>query len=68
MRSERLALGGALLVGLAATLVAPKLLNKTRLAARRATGITYRSGVPNRGKRAGADPARGYPAALASAS
>ena len=62
MRNDRLAVGGLLLVGLAAGLGGPKVVNKTRLAARRAVGITYRSGVSNPGVRTTADPARGMPA------
>jgi hypothetical protein len=62
MTNERLALGGLLLVGIVAGLGLPKLLNKSRLAVRRATGVTFRSGVSNPGVRTTADPARGYPA------
>lgn len=40
----------------------PKLTSKTRLAVRRATGTTYRSGVSNPGIRATVDPARGVAA------
>lgn len=54
--------GGALLIGIIATLTAPKVISKTRLAARRATGVTYRSGMSRPGVRATADPARGVPA------
>jgi hypothetical protein len=62
MRNDRLVIGGVLLAGLAAGLAGPKVLNKARLAASRATGTTYRSGVSNPGVRATADPARGMPA------
>jgi hypothetical protein len=61
MRNEPVAWVGIALVGLVAGLGGPKLLSKAKLAAR-ATGTTYRSGVPSYGKRATADPARGFPA------
>lgn len=51
--------GGALLLGVAAMLTSPKLASKARLTARRATGITYRSGVSRPGVRTAVDPARG---------
>jgi len=62
VRNERLAWGGVLLIGLAAGIGLPKVANKARLAARRATGVTFRSGVSNPGVRTTADPARGMPA------
>lgn len=62
MRNEPLAVGGLLLVGLVAAVGGPKVLNKARMAAHRATGTTFRSGVSNPGVRATADPARGMPA------
>lgn len=62
MRTEPLAWAGIALVGLVAGLGGPSLLNKAKLAARRATGTTYRSGVPSYGRRAIADPSRGFPA------
>lgn len=62
MRNDRMMLGGALLVGLAAAFALPKVGNKARLAVRRATGVTHRSGVSRPGVRATADPARGRPA------
>jgi hypothetical protein len=63
MRNDRLAVGGLILLGVAAAgLGGPKVLNKARLAARRATGTTFRSGVSNPGVRTTADPARGMPA------
>jgi hypothetical protein len=62
MRNERLAWGGALLLTATAAFALPKLLSKGRLAVRRATGVTHRSGVSNPGVRATADPARGLPA------
>ncbi len=63
MRNDRLAWGGGLLlVALTAAFALPKAASKSRLAVRRATGITYRSGVSRPGVRATADPARGMPA------
>jgi hypothetical protein len=62
MRNDKLALGGVLLLGLTAAFTLPKLASKGRLALRRATGVTHRSGVSNPGVRATADPARGLPA------
>jgi hypothetical protein len=62
MRNDKLAWGGILLLGAMAALALPKLAGKGRLAVRRATGITHRSGVSNPGVRATADPARGFPA------
>ncbi len=62
MRNDRLAWGGALLLGAMAAFALPKLGSKARLAVRRATGVTHRSGVSNPGVRATADPARGVPA------
>lgn len=62
MRNDQLALGGLLLVGLAAAVGGPKIVNKARLTIKRATGATYRDGVSSPGKRATADPARGMPA------
>ena len=63
MQNKVLAVGGALLLGLAGALVLlPKFGNKARLALRRGTGITHRSGVSNPGVRATADPARAKPA------
>lgn len=62
MRNDSLAWAGVAAVGLAAGLCGPKLLSMARLTFRRATGVTYRSGVPSYGKPATADPARGYPA------
>lgn len=62
MRNEPLAIGGLLLFGVAAAIGGPKVMNKARLAAHRATGTTFRSGVSNPGVRATADPARGMPA------
>ena len=62
MQNDKLAWGGAVLIGVAAALTLPKLGTKTRLAVRRATGVTHRSGVSNPGVRATADPARGFPA------
>ena len=62
VRNDQLAWGGVLVLGLAAGFALPKLLSKGRIAARRATGVTYRSGVSKPGVRATADPARGLPA------
>ncbi|NNM78120.1 hypothetical protein HJG53_14550 [Sphingomonas sp. ID1715] len=62
MRNEPLAIGGLLLLGAAAAIGGPKALNKVRLAAHRATGTTFRSGISRPGVRATAYPARGIPA------
>lgn len=63
MRNDRLVWGGALLLGaVAVSFALPKVGNKARLAVRRATGVTHRSGVSNPGVRATADLARGLPA------
>lgn len=62
MRNESLAWAGLALLGLVAGLGGAKMLRAARRAARRATGVTYRSGVPSYGKRATADPGQGYPA------
>ena len=62
MRDDRVAIGGLLLLGLAAGVAGPKLANKARLAAHRATGTTFRSGVSSPGVRSKADPARGVAA------
>jgi hypothetical protein len=62
MRNDHLALGGVLLLGLAAGVAMPRLMATGRLALRRATGTTHRSGVSNPETRATADPARGFPA------
>lgn len=62
MRNNKLAWAGALLLGAVAAFALPKFGNKARLAVRRATGVTHRSGVSNPGVRATADPARGFPA------
>jgi hypothetical protein len=62
MRNEPLAIGGLLLLGVAAAVGAPKVLNKARLAAHRATGTTFPSGISKPGVRTSADPARGIPA------
>lgn len=65
MQNDRSAWGGVALLlglGLAVGVVLPKLGSKGRLAVRRATGVTHRSGVSIPGVRATADPARGMPA------
>jgi len=61
VQNDRSIWAGALLLGLIAAYGLPKVMNKARLAARRATAITYRSGVLSTA-RATADPARGRPA------
>ena len=65
MENERNLWGGVALlvgVGLVAGIVLPGLANKSRLAVRRATGVTHRSGVSNPGVRTTVDPARGIAA------
>lgn len=62
MRNDMLARGGMLLLGMVAAIALPKLASKGRLAMRRATGVTHRSGVSNPSVRATADPGRGFPA------
>ena len=63
MQNKQMALGGARLMSLVGALVlVPKFGNKARLALRRGTGVTHRSGVSKPGVRATADPARGKPA------
>jgi hypothetical protein len=62
MRSKGLAMGGAVVLAATAALSLSKLVSKSRLAVRRATAVTHRSGVSNPGVPATADPARGLPA------
>jgi hypothetical protein len=62
MRGANLVWGGLALAGLGALFALPKALPKARMAARKVTGVTYKTGGGDKDVRATADPARGYPA------
>jgi hypothetical protein len=59
MRTDLAALGGLVVLAVAARYALPRLASKGRLALRRATGITHTSGAARSGVPPAVDPARG---------